>query len=987
MKKIFFIIVLSILSVILFAEEKPQIAPLNPDFIRYQNQKILGKPTAEYSSEGYLLGEIPPPFLPSFAGFSPDSFDKAVITDPVFDLRTAGQGGTSLVTSVKDQGDCGSCWTFATMGSIESKWKKEGLGDFDLSEENLNNCHGFELAPCEGGNIEMAMAYFTRRSGPILESEAPYTASEGTCPTGFHEIAYLSDLRQLPNDSSTIKQALLDYGALYTNMRWENGSYNRDDFTYCYSGSVDSSTNHAVLIVGWDDTKVTSGGTGAWIIRNSWSANWGKNGFFYMSYKDSLANSSVGYFPSRLDYNSSVRVLGYDDLGNTTSLGYGGISGAGLVRLITNGAMVVQKIGTWVTGANAYIKIDIYDDFDGITLLDDDLIGSISYQTCKLPGYYMFDLPTPISFKKTSDFYVKVKYQTNNYNYPIPVESISEGYSNPTLETDKCWISSSGSVWTKIGTGTESLYDLCIKAYGAAPTISIASPCSGEKWPTGYVRNIEWISQNIANVKIEYSVDNGTIWLPVVASTPAASGNYEWTVADDANATCLVRISDASNALVSAVSSEFAIFSYPQEFRASKNVNFGNADNTENYKIVGMPGADQVAISKFLEGKSPRDWNACWDNGDLTNYQIEYDGSETFKFQPGRAFWILARNPMKISKEVTAVQLTSDLTYSIPLHDGWNLISSPFTKSVNWTDVQSENSLASNAVIYSWNGSWSQPSTFDPYVGYYFYNQNSLAELGIPFNVTAALTKTVSLPIIAEKHLALTLSDDEEELSSVFIGEDATAKDGFDEKDYFCPPSAFEKVRMFIEKPELSDQYKSFSVEHRSAIRVGSQFDLRVINRTSKKIALKIIGVENFSDLEIALINRQTNKVDRLTANASVAIPANLVDGRYLLVFGNQQTIEELVKSLTPNTFRLSQNHPNPFNPMTTFRYQIPEVATVSLKIFDVLGNEVTTLINETKPAGEYQIVFDGTNIPSGIYFYKLTAGKYSETRKMILMK
>jgi len=985
MKKIYFITVLSILSVMLFAEEKPQVAPLNPDFIRYQNQKIFGNSTPEYSSEGYLLGEIPPPYLPSFAGFSSGSFDQTVITDPVFDLRTAGENGISLVTSVKDQGNCGSCWTFAAMGSIESKWIIDGLGDFDLSEENLNNCHGFELDPCEGGNIEMAMAYFTRRSGPILESESPYTASEGTCPTGFHEIAYLPDLRQLPNVMNTIKQALIDYGALYTNMRWENGSYNRNDFTYCYSGSSDSSTNHAVLIVGWDDTKVTSGGTGAWIIRNSWGPGWGENGFFYISYNDSLANSSVGYFPTRWDYNANTRVLGYDELGSTSSLGYGGISGVGLVRLITNGAMVVQKIGTWVTGANAYIIIEIFDNFDGTTLTTS--LGTIPSKQCKIPGYYTFDLPTPISFNKTSDFYVKVKYQTGSYNYPIPVESISEGYSNPRIETDKCWISSSGSVWTKIGTGTEDLYDLCIKAYGAAPTISVSSPSASKTWPSGYARNIEWTAENVTNVKIEYSTDNGTTWLSVVASTPAAAGVYEWIVADVASATCLIRITDASNANVSALSSEFTIFSYPQEFRASKTINFGNADNATNYKIVGMPGADLIAISKFLEGDQPREWNACWDNGDSVNYQIEYDGSETFKFQPGRAFWILARNPMKISKEVTAVQMTSDLDYSIPLHNGWNLISNPFTKSVNWTDVQSENSLASNAVIYGWNGSWSQSSTFDPYVGYYFYNINNLTELKIPFNVSAALAKTVSLPFIAEKHLELNLTDDEGVLSSIFIGEDASAKNGFDERDYFCPPMAFEKVRMFIDKPELSSQYISFSVEHRQSIQIGSQFDLCITNRTSKKIALKIDGIENFSDLEIALINKQTNKVDRLTAGTSISIPANLVDGRYLLVFGNSQTISELVKSLTPNTFRLSQNHPNPFNPTTTLRYQIPEASSVNLKIFDVLGNEVATLVNETKPAGEYQIVFDGTNVPSGIYFYKLTAGKYSETRKMILMK
>jgi C1A family cysteine protease len=68
------------------------------------------------------------------------------------------------------------------MGAIESKWKKDGIGEYDLSEENLNNCHGFLLEPCEGGNLEMAMAYLARKSGPVLEEDAPYTAAAGNCP-------------------------------------------------------------------------------------------------------------------------------------------------------------------------------------------------------------------------------------------------------------------------------------------------------------------------------------------------------------------------------------------------------------------------------------------------------------------------------------------------------------------------------------------------------------------------------------------------------------------------------------------------------------------------------------------------------------------------------------------------------------------------------------------------------------------------------------
>jgi photosystem II stability/assembly factor-like uncharacterized protein len=100
------------------------------------------------------------------------------------------------------------------------------------------------------------------------------------------------------------------------------------------------------------------------------------------------------------------------------------------------------------------------------------------------------------------------------------------------------------------------------------------------------------------------------------------------------------------------------------------------------------------------------------------------------------------------------------------------------------------------------------------------------------------------------------------------------------------------------------------------------------------------------------------------------------------------------------NEFSLSQNYPNPFNPVTKIKFTIPTPPVSSpllkertkegfatLKVYDVLGNEIATLINEEKPAGEYEIEFNAANLPSGIYFYQLKAGQYSETKKMILIR
>jgi hypothetical protein len=85
--------------------------------------------------------------------------------------------------------------------------------------------------------------------------------------------------------------------------------------------------------------------------------------------------------------------------------------------------------------------------------------------------------------------------------------------------------------------------------------------------------------------------------------------------------------------------------------------------------------------------------------------------------------------------------------------------------------------------------------------------------------------------------------------------------------------------------------------------------------------------------------------------------------------------------------FSLEQNYPNPFNPSTKISYRLPENNFVTLKVYDVLGNEITTLVNEEKSAGNYEVNFNAASLSSGIYSYKLTAGNSSEAKKMILMK
>ena len=90
---------------------------------------------------------------------------------------------------------------------------------------------------------------------------------------------------------------------------------------------------------------------------------------------------------------------------------------------------------------------------------------------------------------------------------------------------------------------------------------------------------------------------------------------------------------------------------------------------------------------------------------------------------------------------------------------------------------------------------------------------------------------------------------------------------------------------------------------------------------------------------------------------------------------------------MLPNIFNLSQNYPNPFNPTTIISYSLPKSGNVTLEVFNLLGEKVATLVNEFEEAGSYKKTFNADMLSSGVYIYKLSAGSFVETRKMILLK
>lgn len=493
-KKVISVILILVSGTIAFAQEL-EVAPLNPEFIKYMEVKKNGVWESK-TADGHALGYIPPP-VQYISGSNIE--ESAAKLPTVYDLRTL-----NMVTPVKNQANCGSCWTFATYGNIESRRLFTGEGTWDFSENNLKQEHGFVWTPCEGGNSYLSTAYLTRGTGTILEADDPYSDFDDDNWNLNPPVMYIYDAVRLPKVKATIQQTIYDYGAIYTNMYYSDTYYNATAKTYYYSGAL--GTNHAVTLVGWDDSKVTAGGTGAWIIKNSWGSSWGESGYFYVSYNDSKINTEVCYWPNKLDYNAGREINYYDKLGDCGYSGYGNPTGYALVKFVPATNHTITKLGTYMYNDGTTIGFQVYDTNTSGTL--SNLLGSISNTTMTRAGYASLDLPTPINVTAGNDIYVKVYYNTPLYNYPIPIEQAVAGYSVPTIETGKFWISSSGAngSWYQVGTGTSYLWDPCVKTYGAP--IALGIPQNVTTSVAGSVLTVSWSAVSGATSYVVYSSDN-----------------------------------------------------------------------------------------------------------------------------------------------------------------------------------------------------------------------------------------------------------------------------------------------------------------------------------------------------------------------------------------------------------------------------------------------------------------------------------------------
>lgn len=369
--------------------------------------------------------------------------------------------GAYLLTPVKNQGACGSCWAFATYGAMESNILVEGGSAEDLSENHLKNYHGFDWGPCEGGNIWLSMAYLSRLDGPVAESDDPYHAWDDRPSPGGPRQLFLRQ-SSISYDPNAIKSAVMTTGALHTSMYYDGGYYNSGAYTYRYTG--DEVPNHAVDIVGWNDNKVVPGAVapGAWEIRNSWGAGWGDGGYFWISYEDTRACDYGATFEP--DPPGVAQRVYYHDYYGAVSY----LNSPYCYNVFT--ATEDEKlcaVGLYAYEDGADYDVRIYD-----TTVGGGPAGFLAQKTGTLTeGFHVVDLDSLIDIDAGDDFVVYL-YITNGGTYPLAFDKALAGYSSgSTANAGESFYSFDGVNWTDLTT-YDATANFAVKVY------SIPEPAS-----------------------------------------------------------------------------------------------------------------------------------------------------------------------------------------------------------------------------------------------------------------------------------------------------------------------------------------------------------------------------------------------------------------------------------------------------------------------------------------------------------------------------
>ncbi len=448
----------------------------------------------------------------------------------------------------------------------------------------------------------------------------------------------------------------------------------------------------------------------------------------------------------------------------------------------------------------------------------------------------------------------------------------------------------------------------------------------------------------------------------------------------------------------------FSTLEYPQNINIAQTFSFPeytdiNQYQSQDYRLIGFPGNYNGSISNLLPGEQGKDWEVYWDNGenssDPNNYLVKFNGGANFLCSTGKAFWVIYKGNWQVSSlQINSAPLNSTQAAEISLHAGWNLITNPFDSTISWPDIQNINGITEP--IYNFDENFNMSVSFNPYTGYYFYNDPNQQKsvLKIPYSLTSPNPNLPPKIDPALWRIGIRLISGPHRDNTFSIGVAPNAKAQLDALDYRKPRSIGNTPQLIMSRPDWTDYYSIFATDIRPEFDEIETWEFEVHADKQELIDLKFDGIGNIpGKFSVILVDQNSTSSINLRENQSYKfLPVTKVS-QFKVIVGTQNKVEQHIRSLLPTTFSLGNNYPNPFNSSTTIPLAVPTPSEVSLTVFNVIGQKISTIYQGKLNSGRYWFNWQGRDtyhriVPSGIYLIELKteAGIYL-VNKMILMK